>query len=71
MAKRPSYDYRAWTPGELKQLRALAKARTPAKAIARKLKRTLFAVYSKMKREGMVLATALKRRALRSTRVRR
>ena len=53
MAKRPSYDYRAWTPGELKQLRALAKARTPTKVIARKLKRTLFAVYSKMKREGV------------------
>jgi hypothetical protein len=69
MAKRPSNHYRAWTPGELKQLRALAKARTQTKVIARRLKRTLLAVYSKMKREAIVLAPALRRRAPRSMRV--
>ena len=69
MAKGPSNHYRAWTPGELKQLRAHAKARTPTKVIARRLKRTLFAVYSKMKREGMVLAPAMERRAPRSAQV--
>ena len=68
MAVRPSNPYRAWTPGELKRLRALAKARTPTKAIARRLKRTLFAVYSKMKHEDIALASAMKRLAPRSTR---
>ena len=69
MAKRPSNHYLAWTAGELKQLRALAKAWTPTEVIARRLKRTLFAIYSKMKHEGIVLPSALKRRAPRSTRV--
>jgi len=63
MTKRTSNHYRAWTPGELKQLRAFAKARMPTKVIARRLKRTLFAVYSKVEREAIVLAPALKRRA--------
>jgi hypothetical protein len=71
MAARPRNHYRAWTQGELRQLRALAKARTPSKLIARRLKRTLFAVYSKMKHERIVLASALKRQAPRSTSRRR
>ncbi len=69
MGIRPSNHYRAWTPGELKQLRTLAKARTPTKLIARRFKRTLFAVYSKMKHEGIAPAAAWKRQAPRSTRV--
>jgi hypothetical protein len=69
MAKRPGNRYRAWTAEEIKQLRAYAKVRTPAKVIARRLKRTLFAVYSKMQHEGIALGPALKRRAPRSARV--
>ena len=46
-----------------------ASAGDPTKVIARRLKRTLFAVYSKMKREGSALVSTLKRQAPRSIRV--
>jgi hypothetical protein len=62
MAKHPSNHYRSWTPAEVKLLRGLARVRTPAKAIGRRLKRTVFAVYSKAKLEGIVLASVRARR---------
>jgi hypothetical protein len=39
MAKRPK-KRRAWTAGEVRDLKALARKKTPARSIAKKLKRT-------------------------------
>ena len=61
MVTRPSNHYRSWTALEVKQLRALARAKTRAKEIGRRLKRTVFAVYSKAKHEGIVLASSKRR----------
>ena len=47
---------RRWTAEEVEQLRELATAGTPASVIARKLKRTLKAVRSRAKIEGIRLA---------------
>ena len=47
---------RRWTAEEVRQLRELAAAGTPASIIARKLKRTLKAVHRKAESEGIRLA---------------
>ena len=39
MAKRPK-KRRAWTAGEVRELKTLARKKTPARAIAKKLRRT-------------------------------
>ncbi len=47
---------RRWKAEEVRQLRELAAAGTPASIIARKLKRTLKAVHRKAESEGIRLA---------------
>jgi hypothetical protein len=44
-----------WTPEEVLQLRKLVRQNTPAPVIARKLNRSITAVYMKASREGVSL----------------
>jgi hypothetical protein len=53
MAKTPKNHGNDWTAGDLKQLRQLAKGKTPARAAALKLRRTLAAVQQKASVEGI------------------
>ena len=51
MAKRPPNDGASWSAGELRTLKALAKAGTPTGEVAKKLGRTAAAVQQKKKDE--------------------
>ena len=46
---------KAWTPGEVSQLKSMAKGNTPTPVIALKLGRTEGSVYSKASAEGVSL----------------
>lgn len=55
----PKYKQRArqpWEPGEVRELRALAKANTPTGVISLKLRRPPGSIRSKAQREGISLA---------------
>lgn len=51
----PQFMRKQWTPQEVLQLRKLARQNTPAQVIARKLGRSIDAVYVKASREGISL----------------
>ena len=51
----PQFMRKQWTAEEVFQLRKLARKNTPAQVIARKLGRSIDAVYVKASREGLSL----------------
>ncbi len=55
MAKKPQNHNKSWAPGDLKQLRQLAKENTPTRVIGIKLQRTPFAVQNKASQENISL----------------
>ena len=46
---------KSWTPGQVRQLKSLAKKNTPTRVIGLKLGRTPGAVYSKASEQGVSL----------------
>ncbi len=53
MAKRPANDGSAWSSGEMRTLKQLAKSGTPTSVVARQLGRTAAAVQQKAMRSGI------------------
>jgi hypothetical protein len=58
--RRPARDGAGWTAQELKTLRSLAKAGTPAGRVAKRLGRTAAAVQQKAMRAGVSFRAASK-----------
>lgn len=56
MSKSTRNTGKPWTPGEVKQVRDLAKENTPTRVIGLKVGRTEAAVYNKASEEGISLA---------------
>jgi len=55
MPKSTRNSGKAWTPVEVKSMKALAKGNTPTRVIGLKLGRTAGAVYSKASEQGVSL----------------
>jgi hypothetical protein len=53
---RASGHYSRWSKGEVRELRQLARAKTPMRDIGRKLGRTPISIRGKAQREGISLA---------------
>lgn len=55
MAKKPPNSGKQWTPGEVRELRELARGNTPTRVIGLKLGRSPASVYNKASEEGVPL----------------
>lgn len=55
MAKKPTNSGKGWTPGDVRQLKQLAKGNTPTRVIGLKMGRSPGAVQSKASEKGVSL----------------
>ena len=62
----PQFMRKQWTAEEVWQLRKLVREKTPAEVIARKLGRSIDAVYVKASREGLSLRLVSERAGYQS-----